>query len=239
MTPLEPNHARSPAARQGEWFLFPAFNEATQLNHGWVGPEHVVLAILAPPAESVAARVLSDLGITHSGFSERYVARLASGEPGDAPTAEHGTSTSPAWHELVGRADGLAAGLGATAATAEHLLIAYLWDPDSGAELEQLFDVKREAVIAALRTAGVTTPSVAMRPSPRIDPKRQHRVFVPADKVTRVAGMLAGRLPRDSGLGFNFTDDDRAWIGAHSDIDLERYVAEALADLENDRPREI
>jgi ATP-dependent Clp protease ATP-binding subunit ClpA len=236
MTPLEPNDSRS-SARRGEWFLFPAFDEAARLNHGWIGPEHVVLAILAPPAESVAARVLGDLGITHAAFSTRYVAHLASGEPGDSPTAENGTSTSPAWHELVGRADGLAAAFGATSVSAEHLLIAYLWDPDSGSEFEYLFDVKRETVIAALQTAGVTTPSVAMRPSPQPDPKGHQRVFVPADKVTRVAGMLANRLPRDSGLGFNFTDDDRAWIGAHTDIDLERYVAEALADLESESPR--
>lgn len=222
MTSLDPN-----------WFLFRAGDEAARLNHGWVGPEHVLLAILARPTESVAAAVLNELGITHERFSERLVAEIASGDPGAAPTAENGTSTSPVWHELIGRADGLAAGLGSAAVTADHLVIAFVWEPDSGVELEQMFDVKRETIIDALQAAGVATPTVAMRPSPVANTRGQQRVFVPADRVVQIAGMLGDRLPRGSGLGFNFTDDARAWVGAYADVELERHVTEVLADLES------
>jgi hypothetical protein len=47
---------------------------------------------------------------------------------------------NPAAHELIGRAEGLAAGLGASAVCREHVVLAYLWDASS-AELEMLCGV--------------------------------------------------------------------------------------------------
>jgi hypothetical protein len=45
------------------------------------------------------------------------------------------TSTNPAAHALIGRAEGIAAALGAPVVSRDHVLIAYLWDTSSD-ELE-------------------------------------------------------------------------------------------------------
>ena len=45
-----------------------AFEQARQLDHGWVGPEHCLLAILATP--NVASDALADVGVTYERLRE-------------------------------------------------------------------------------------------------------------------------------------------------------------------------
>jgi Clp amino terminal domain, pathogenicity island component len=54
--------------------LQTAFSEAARLGHQWVGPEHVVLAILDDGCPSIARSVLNDLGLTHDVSEERFLA---------------------------------------------------------------------------------------------------------------------------------------------------------------------
>ena len=57
-----------PTADRVPALLFRAFKEAKDLDHGWVGPEHLLLALLARP--SVATDVLAALGMTYDGLAE-------------------------------------------------------------------------------------------------------------------------------------------------------------------------
>jgi ATP-dependent Clp protease ATP-binding subunit ClpA len=56
--------ARTRADRAGERYLVAGAEEARQLGHGYVGTEHVLLALTREP-EGAAAKVLSQLGVTH------------------------------------------------------------------------------------------------------------------------------------------------------------------------------
>ena len=45
-----------------------AFEQARWLEHGWVGPEHFLLALLAE--SSVASEALAELGVTYDEYVE-------------------------------------------------------------------------------------------------------------------------------------------------------------------------
>ena len=56
--------ARTRADRAGERYLVAGAEEARQFGHSYVGTEHVLLALTREP-EGAAAKVLSQLGVTH------------------------------------------------------------------------------------------------------------------------------------------------------------------------------
>jgi ATP-dependent Clp protease ATP-binding subunit ClpA len=59
-----PTRARSKAFRPAEPYLIAGADEARRRGHGYVGTEHVLLALTRDP-EGGAARVLAELGVTH------------------------------------------------------------------------------------------------------------------------------------------------------------------------------
>jgi ATP-dependent Clp protease ATP-binding subunit ClpA len=60
-----PIRPRSKALRRAERYLAAGADEARRLGHGYIGTEHVLLALTRDP-ESRAARVLRRLGVTHA-----------------------------------------------------------------------------------------------------------------------------------------------------------------------------
>jgi hypothetical protein len=205
----------------------PAFQEAEAMGFRWVGPEDFILAILARQDESPARAALEHFGITHDAFADALVTSIAGADPPVDHSHEYDeTSMNPAAYQFMGRAEGIAVGLGAPAVTLEHALIAYLWD-DSG-EVEGMFGVQREAVLERLGRLGVPLPAVGLPPPKRLPGRR---VFVPYGELTSVLGELMARLPSDSGIGFNHDGSSRAWVSAYPEIDLQRYVTEVLDQL--------
>jgi hypothetical protein len=202
-----------------------AFREAEALGYGVVGPEEFILAILAG-TNSPARTALEHFGITHDALAEAVSTSLEGADPPLDPLDRVASTTNPAAHELMGRAEGIAVGFGAPAVTPEHVLIAFVWD-DSGA-LEGWFDVPREAVLEHLGQLGVQVPGGPLPPPP---PPSGPRIFIPYDESDAIIGELLTRLPPDSGFGCNHDGTSRAWVLARAEVDLAAYVAEVLDDL--------
>jgi hypothetical protein len=209
--------------------LYGAGREADALGIGWIGPDEFLLALLAANDRSPALIALEDCGIRHDEFADAVKRSIDEADPPvDDSRDDGGRTLNPAAHELIGRAEGVAAGLGASAVSREHVLIAYLWDTSSD-ELEMLCGVTREEVMERLRSLGVQTPSGPLPPFPVRRP--QTKVFVPYADLMPVVSALTARLPRDASFGFNEDGKSRAWVSADSEIDLQGEVAAVLREL--------
>jgi hypothetical protein len=109
---------------------------------------------------------------------------------------------NPAVIELTSRAEGIAAALGSAEVSAEHVLLAYLWDPTSDGQLAQL-GTSREAVRSHLAELGTSLPQAAL-PAP--DPRRWgSRTDVPVDELWILLGELPYVMP--TGVQFIFNHD--------------------------------
>jgi hypothetical protein len=208
-----------------------AWLEAKALGNHWLGPEHLFLAILASQEERAASAALAACGLDHDGFAEALTMAFENADPQEDQPEQwrlESPRPNPAFYAVMGRAEGLAAGLGASGVSFEHALIACIWDPSTSVYQEELFGVTREEILAQLGRLGVQLPQAPLPPRPRPSGKR---VFVPYDGLMSVVGELTTRLPKDSGIGFNHDGASRAWVSAYSEIDLEPYVAEVLDDL--------
>src|SRR6202171_2004838 len=129
-----------------------AFVQAQLLDHGWVGVEHFLLALLATPNE--ASDALAGVGVKYERVREHLSSVLY--DP-DLPmlTSRKGVSTNPAAQRLMGWAFGFAAASGETKPRPEHWLIAMLYMDDRGAMWLHPFGVRAQAVIDALSGRGV------------------------------------------------------------------------------------
>lgn len=96
-----------------------AAGEARALGHYYVGPEHLLLALLAQP-EELAARALEALGVTAEAVRARVVERL----PPSQPRPGGSLGVAPQTKRLLELARTLAKRLGHRCARTEHLLLA-------------------------------------------------------------------------------------------------------------------
>jgi hypothetical protein len=135
--------------------LGPAADQARRLDHGWVGPEHYLLALLAAP--SAATEALAELGITY----DRLVDDLASLAVGPEWPRYDGKGLSPnaAGYKLEARAEGLALAFGHRWPAPEHWLLAMVYD-DSCWVIGRLHHLgaTQPAIVDALRRRGVRVP---------------------------------------------------------------------------------
>jgi ATP-dependent Clp protease ATP-binding subunit ClpA len=110
--------------------LHGAFDEALRLRHSFVAEDHFLLALVRPSEETMAAQVLRESGVNYEALSAFVIEDFARSDPPlEEADLDSGICTNPAAHELMGRAEGLAAGLGAGQVSAEHVLLALLWSP--------------------------------------------------------------------------------------------------------------
>jgi hypothetical protein len=204
--------------------------EAAALGDGRVGSQHFLLAILASGEESIAATALRQLGIAHDALARRLAGEDEGSESASEEWADDvwTSSLTAGAHELVARAEGLAAGLGALSVTVEHVLTAYVWSPWTAAYVEEFFGVTHEAIFEQLRVLGVRLPSAPLPPRPR---PTGARVYVPYGQLMEVVRRLGARLPTGYGPGFNHDGQSQAWVIADREIDLERHVREVLREL--------
>jgi ATP-dependent Clp protease ATP-binding subunit ClpA len=210
--------------------IYGAFREAAALGHTWIGAEHYLLAILAMKVESPTVAALAHLGVRHDEFASDLATAIAASDPpiNDASTEAQGVTLNPAAHEFLGRAEGIAVGLGAPAVTLEHVLMAYLWETSHSYGSLEGFGLTPQAVLEELERRGVAVPTASLPPPPR--PSTQ--VFVPFEAADEMWTRLYDRLPRDSGLGINHHEESRrAWVVADQDIDLESHVRSILKEL--------
>lgn len=98
---------------------------ARRLEHGWIGPEHVLLALYDEP--STATQALEELGVTREQVEEATRARGRSDPPPPPYDPEKGLSPNPAWYKLTGCAKGLALASGHHRPEPEHFLLAMVY----------------------------------------------------------------------------------------------------------------
>jgi hypothetical protein len=199
-----------------------AVEQARLLDHGWTGPEHFLLAVLAE--QSVASEALNGLGVTYEQLRERLRTR---GDDPDLPTARNGITLNPAGHRLVGWARGFAAAGGSSTPRPEHWLVALLYTDDRAAMSLHPFGVTAQAVVDALDGSGVPVPvypPAAYRPWRGV-----HHVSVAEEERRPIVDLLLERHPPGSEWrwGFNRVGEPRRCrITAEEGIDLEAIVAE-------------
>lgn len=203
-----------------------AAGEAEFLDHDWLGPGHLVLAVIRSRPDSPSTIALARAGVTYATVAEGLSNHLVT-----EPAKRNATiEVNPATYQLLGRAEGIAVGMGASEVNSEHALIAYLWDRDASSDIDLLGEGVRAGIIEELRALGTAIPEV---PFPVQTLSRSGpRVFIPRDKLMRVVDGLERRLPKGAGLGFNEDDNGNAWVTANADIDLDRYVREVSDEQE-------
>ena len=212
---------------RSKWRRLPAKVEKTvvdvglELHRQVVGDELFLLALARLDPDSLARQVLEAEGVT----ADVLLANIRTGGDGE-PSAESGFTYSPAYYGMHGRADAFAAALGDGTITAEHVLIALLWDAGStSSHILWRLGVTREALVEGLRARGVPVPAAPLPPQLEVD--YGERVWFDRDQVHAVIESLRSQLPPGTHWGFNY-EGDRAWAFTEAHVDLERLVAEAL-----------
>jgi hypothetical protein len=206
--------------------LGPAADQARRLDHGWVGPEHYLLALVAAP--SAATQALAELGITY----DRLVDDLASLAVGpEWPRYDgKGLSPNPAAYKLEARAEGLALAWGHRWPAPEHWLLAMVYD-DSCWVIGRLHHLgaTQPAIVDALRRRGVRVPEVE---PPLYRPWRgRHHVEVDEAELKPLLDLLIRQHPPGSRWRWSFNwlpgQPRRARVDAEEGIDLDQALAEA------------
>jgi ATP-dependent Clp protease ATP-binding subunit ClpA len=103
-----------------------AYAEAEQLGHGWIGAEHLVLALLREP--TAAGESLRRAGLDHESYRQafesasNYIGMRSTGLVGG-----EGKVVSADVQEVLARAEGIAAAQGEKMVLAKHALLSLLW----------------------------------------------------------------------------------------------------------------
>jgi hypothetical protein len=196
-----------------------AFDAARRLGSGAVGPPHLVLAMLDPEVgDSVAGKALRDVGITQQAVEE--LTRSYAGDGDAVETPQH----NPAALHMQCRAEGLAAGLGDPDVRAEHLLLAYLWDPNDSEHALIKLGASREHVRDRLAQLGVGVPGEL----PAADPRRYGPdVYVSLDELGVLIEELWYVLPQGASFAFNH-DGEKGWVAVTEGLEPKGYIDAAL-----------
>jgi Clp amino terminal domain, pathogenicity island component len=197
-----------------------AWREAKRLRSPVIGPDTFLLALLHPEAgESRAAQALRRCGVTREAVEEMAGRGQRDEDVPDGP------QYSPAGLNLRNMAEGLAAGLGDSEVRAEHVLLAYLWEPHNSAwQLEHL-GTSRDEVLSSLAELGVDVPRP---PLPAPDPRTYGpQVDVALDDLWILLRALWYVLPPGASFTWNH-DGKKGWVSLTEGLDGNEYVERAL-----------
>jgi ATP-dependent Clp protease ATP-binding subunit ClpA len=129
--------------------------EAEELRHGWIGAEHLVLALLRE--RSAAGESLRACGVEHGSYRREVEGLPATYLSARPPYWPYGKSVAFDAQQVLARAEGLAAGLGSTTVESEHILLSLLWARTSLVALALLerLGATRERILGELERRGV------------------------------------------------------------------------------------
>ena len=204
---------------------------ARRLEQGWIGPEHVLVALFEEPGP--ASQALGELGISRELVEERARAHSRSEPPPPPYDPDQGISPNPAWYKLAGMARGLALAAGRRRPEPEHFLLAMVYGEYDIAPLLLWVGSSQEALLEALARRGVQVPAVD---PPVYRPWRgDHRIDLTEAELKPVLDILAERHPPGSEWrwGFNWYPASpeeegrprRAWVDGEEGIDLDAVLA--------------
>jgi hypothetical protein len=147
------------ASRQGPTdAAHRAGDVARRLEQGWIGTEHVLVALFDDPGP--AAEALEELGITRELAEESARGYSRSDPPPPAYDPDKGLSPSPAWYGLNGCAKGLALASGRRRPRPEHFLLAMVYGEHTVGPLLHELGSDERALVDALARRGVPVPEV-------------------------------------------------------------------------------
>lgn len=167
--------------------------QARELNHGWVGPDHLLLALLHPDCPGPSGEALASLGLSLEEVRDAWIESM--GDPFDPYHGEH--AVPPATHHVLERATLTAVELQDEAVTGEHVLLALTDDWGGGLVSSLLAGRGIDATTVRRRLIDVTdgmTP-VAGPPPPRHDWRRDSR-RIPRPPELELAPTPDGHDPR-------------------------------------------
>ena len=197
-------------------FITRAAAEATKLQHGYVGVDHLMLALLDPPQPGFASDVLGVFGLTYDLELERV-------KQANRRSRKHSRSLNPAMQQLLGRSQGIAIGMGSTELMDEHVLLAMLY----GEHDRLSFFVDPDDVLAVLQSHGLATPVVW--PSTPATPTGPWGPFVYLswDDLSIVTRELAKRFPPRTliwGVNKSKWKKDHWYVHGEDEIPMEEIV---------------
>ena len=186
--------------------LTAAAAEANRLRNNWLGPEHLLLAVLG--GDSTASEVLGRLGLTHDAVAARLAAITTVNGRRIRYVRSKGVTLNPAAHQIHGWAQGFAAANGKAKPSPEDWLLSIVYS-DSGvvSSLLSAMHVGSGAIVAALAEHGVRTPSYEP-PAPR-SWRGHQEVEVDKSEWQPLVEFLTEKHPPGSEWQWGFTSHPR------------------------------
>jgi hypothetical protein len=199
-----------------------SFRESKSLGHGYVGVEHLLLALLNVTPPTPASSTLNDLGLNYDLERERVRKQ-------GRRSRKRYRNVSPAYQILVGWSQGIALGLGATQLEDEHVLIAFLY----GSHDWHSFFVDPDEAFRAIQQNGVIVPKPwPPVPATPIGPWGP-RVYLRWEDLSTVTQRLSELYPHDTvrwGMNKSKWKKDFWYIQGEDDIPLEEIVRAVLPE---------
>lgn len=204
-----------------------AYNEAIDLKQSFVTTEHFLLALMKPAQPTTAAEVLTELGLTY----DEVLVRARSMDR-KRPTTR-GAGSTQAYQLILGWAQGIAIGQGATRFTDEHALLALAYGDMGGESLLVAFDLDPDEVVARLRNRGVRVPGPLPPVAPTPIGPLGVFVYFPKDEFRSVSEALVRQYPPGSarwGTNSSKWKKGFSYVHGEDDIPMEEIVRKAVKD---------
>jgi hypothetical protein len=204
-----------------------AFAEAQNLRHRYCTDLHFLLALLKPPQRTASAEVLVELGLTYDKVRDRLA-------EWDRPRRRWASASStPTYQLILGWAQGIAIGMGASHFTDEHVLLAVAYGDYSGESKLVSLGIDPDEVVAGLWTRGIQIPQLQPpAPSTPIGPMGPW-VYFPNEEWSAVTQELAkDHPPGTAHWGTNRSEWKRGhwYVHGEDDIPIETIVRRAVKD---------
>lgn len=205
-----------------------AMTLAHELGHKAVMGEHVLLALLSPKQPTVAAVVMSELGMDY----DEILDRLGTMDIGFDHESE-GTRSTPVFHQLAGFAQGLALGMGSDTVTDEHVLLAIAYADPTGDQRLITYEIDPDEVVNGLRARGVHVPRLAPPVlAPPSGPWGPTVYYLPEDSPA-VHEQLIDRYPPGTarwGTNTSTWKEGYIYVDGEDEIPMEEIVRAAVKD---------
>jgi hypothetical protein len=205
-----------------------AFTEARELRHAHCSDLHFLLALLRPPSPTASAEVLQTLGLTYEkvrdsidGMQHRKRGKWS------------GSGSTPMYQLILGLAQGIAIGMGASSVSDEHVLLAFTYgDPGGGSRLHML-EIDPDEVVAGLQALGVRIAGIPPPVAPTPTGPGGPWVYVPKKEWSAVTQELAKLYPPGTlHWGFNESRSKRGYwyVVGEDEIPMEEIVRSVVKD---------
>lgn len=207
-------------------FFGRTLEQSQAFDHGVIGPDEILLAVLQPRRPTVVSAVLEESGLTQEAVGAGLRRRPPTGALSTSERREY--ATNPAWSAGMGMAKGLALAAGSPGIRDEDALFALLYQGWLDHHLERV-DLTGPELVARLAARGVAVPPLLpAEPEPPRGPMGP-RVYFPCDEPGVTRG-LRDAIQFRAWWAFNRDGDGRCYVIGEEDADLPNLVRSLVAD---------